>query len=630
MPWEHCETSIADHAACPTCGKSKTEWTLHWNVTRTFRIGKSKTGGASELRFTLLDWTDFPVVGEPFVVCLPDMCSEIHGKLNDYGLGKVPSPTAGQGGVRFPGRKAEDFKAGQGVVAGKDGAEVAVDTEERLVLRLAAPKAVATLQVWQEAAALGGRTLLGSCELSAPDARLDTTLADLGISWAETGELPPFGTATITLGPGITGQPLERNRSKNHLVRSRAQRGGYRGEKVIDKNGKERYPGFAEPLKSAPPIDRGGDSFAKADARDEDLAPKTRWPKGKHPQGEKVFSVRVALGKATATLPVLHPAELLPVQKRYGEVSLQLHLDLVLHAPDGSHTKTLPGPTFKFPGAGFLEDANRVTAKTLEKELTREYGNPDVAKGLEPIHARESMYKLYTGEHGNKAATARWRAGCAAAADWVNAHLPEDHDTPITPHDVGVTFVTEGGNTNLASGQKDPTFDGYEDLGIDEVLVMYDENWHEIRDYLHPDLVQMSKHKKNVYNGERSGGVNESGFRIKTLIHLPIEEACFAVAAVVAVARRKLAKQLADPAQQGPWTGRVTDLPPHLQFYWTTTFYNTKRAPTYLQEFGLEFHDRAWALEDNYKLYQMHSKFNLSWRTATFRYFLAMSPVWDG
>jgi hypothetical protein len=219
---------------------------------------------------------------------------------------------------------------------------------------------------------------------------------------------------------------------------------------------------------------------------------------------------------------------------------------------------------------------------------------------------------------------ARWRAAVAAATDWVNARLPKDHDTPLTAHDVGVIFLEEGGYDILLN-HKDPRFDGYGFLGIDEILVAYDANWQEIRKFIHPRLVELAKDETNVFSGFK----NERKDPIKTLIGLNIEDACFAVAAVVGHARRKLAKQLADPAQQGPWTCKVTDLPAHLQFYWTSTFYNTKDAPTYLQDHGLEFHDRAWAKWDEHMLFKGQSKYNMCWRTATYRYFVAMSPEWE-
>ena len=617
MPWEHCANTIDDHASCPTCGKSKTQWTVQWDVTRTFRLGKGKgAAGASELRFSLLDWKGDPAAGEPFVVLLPDG-KEVEGKLSEYGFGKVPSP-AGQGGLRFPRRKADELAAGQGVVAGAEGAEVPVDTDTKLELRLAAPRAKATLEVWQEAAALGERALLGSCSLEAPDARLDTTLADLGLGWQETDERPPFGAATITLGPGIAPKLLERNRSPKHLVRTRARRGGW-----------------PNAVKTAPPVDRGGDMFAPADTADAELYSARRWLKASHPHGEKALSVRVVLGagktKTTSALPVLHPPALLPVDQRYAELVLTLHLDLVLAAPEGREARTLAGPTFRLPAASFLQDAARVAANTLVSDLTIEYGNPTVPAGKKPLRPRTSMYELYEGKRGEAAFMARWREGCAAAADHVNAAMKKDeHHHPITAHDVGVTFLTEGGVVVLDHpGKKEPTFDGYSHLGIDEILIAYEANWQELQDYMHPDLVALAKDKKHV----RTGFVNEGNDPVKTFTNLTIEAACHGVAAIVGHARRKFSKALADRAGKhgpGPWAGRVADLPPHLQFYWTTTFYNTKRAPKYLEEYGLEFHDRAWSEDDDHVAHSMQSKFNVSWRTATFRYFLAMSPAWNG
>lgn len=463
-----------------------------------------------------------------------------------------------------------------------------------------ANRATARLELYQDAPVLGGRTRIGSCRLDADDVELGTSFADLGIAWTSTGELPPFGTAALTLRQGLAQPAVDRELSAEHLVRSRAQRGGYNGL-----------------VPTAPAVDRGGDMFARADTPDAELTPADLWPKGGHPLGEKVFSVRVTVGGVTATLPVLHPRALPPVEQRCGELVLSLGCDLVLDAPEGREVKTLPGPSLRFPAADFLGDAASVAAGTLEADLTIAYGNP---AALPALHARTSMYRQYTGERGNAATMARWRAAVVAAADWVNAHLPQDVVAPITAHEVGVTFLSEGGSGVFAQGASDPIFNGYGDIGIDKLLTYYDADSFGLREYMHPDLVEMSRHAANIETG-----FAEDGSRFKTLRNLNVERACHGVATMVGYSKRKFALEL---GALGPWAGSVADLPVPLQYYWMTTCYNTSRMPKYLREYGVELHDRVWSKEDDHMKYMMESKFNVSWRAATFRYFLAMSPTW--
>jgi hypothetical protein len=105
VPWEHCgNATITDDAVCPACGITKGQWTVQWNATRTFRVGRPR----GMLNLELLDAEGAPVAGEPFLATLPDQV-EHQGATDESGRAVVPSPD-GACVVRFPERVEGDVE----------------------------------------------------------------------------------------------------------------------------------------------------------------------------------------------------------------------------------------------------------------------------------------------------------------------------------------------------------------------------------------------------------------------------------------------------------------------------------------------------------------------------------------
>jgi len=100
MPWSHCEErEIHDDSPCPTCGISKAQWTLEFNVTRQFVVRS-----ASALRVVLLDQDEEGVGEEPYRIELPDGTAQ-EGELDEHGTVKIRHSQEGEAKLSFPQRK---------------------------------------------------------------------------------------------------------------------------------------------------------------------------------------------------------------------------------------------------------------------------------------------------------------------------------------------------------------------------------------------------------------------------------------------------------------------------------------------------------------------------------------------
>lgn len=104
MPWEHCGESILDDFPCPGCGITKEQWTLEWNVTRTFQVKSKPT-----IRLGLVDPQELPVEGESFRVEFPGGDPQ-PGRFDDNGAAKVTSPAKGEATVVFPDRHPSELR----------------------------------------------------------------------------------------------------------------------------------------------------------------------------------------------------------------------------------------------------------------------------------------------------------------------------------------------------------------------------------------------------------------------------------------------------------------------------------------------------------------------------------------
>lgn len=101
MPWEHCGQPVPDdQELCPACGVTKAQWTVEWNVTRTFRVGGRRS---PFVRVRVVDDQDAPVTGERVEAVGPDGVT-VEGVLDDLGAAKLRAEVDGMYRVRFPDR----------------------------------------------------------------------------------------------------------------------------------------------------------------------------------------------------------------------------------------------------------------------------------------------------------------------------------------------------------------------------------------------------------------------------------------------------------------------------------------------------------------------------------------------
>lgn len=103
MAWEHCGESLVDtDATCPTCGITKQQWTVEFDVTREFKVRRQKL-----IRVKLLTFSDDPMPGEPCEVLLPGGESA-QVATDETGLAKAVARQAGQGTVRLTERTSAE------------------------------------------------------------------------------------------------------------------------------------------------------------------------------------------------------------------------------------------------------------------------------------------------------------------------------------------------------------------------------------------------------------------------------------------------------------------------------------------------------------------------------------------
>ncbi len=103
MPWEHCGETILDDEKCPKCQMTKQQWTLEWNVTRTFSV----SSGKSKLKIILQNADGEPIPDAAYVVTLADG-KEIKGNVDAFGAARI-SATGGCT-IKFPELKPEAWE----------------------------------------------------------------------------------------------------------------------------------------------------------------------------------------------------------------------------------------------------------------------------------------------------------------------------------------------------------------------------------------------------------------------------------------------------------------------------------------------------------------------------------------
>ena len=68
MPWTHCDATISDDVACPSCGITKQEWTIKVGTTRVLRLGAKKP---CKIVLYQVDGTSY-AAGASYRIDLPD------------------------------------------------------------------------------------------------------------------------------------------------------------------------------------------------------------------------------------------------------------------------------------------------------------------------------------------------------------------------------------------------------------------------------------------------------------------------------------------------------------------------------------------------------------------------------
>lgn len=101
MPWQHCDRTLADTDPCPACGIEKAQWTVEFEVTRTFQVKR-----AAGVRVVVVDAREQPLEGEPFRAELDDG-RVIEGALDALGGARVTTSTPCR--VTFPRLRARDL-----------------------------------------------------------------------------------------------------------------------------------------------------------------------------------------------------------------------------------------------------------------------------------------------------------------------------------------------------------------------------------------------------------------------------------------------------------------------------------------------------------------------------------------
>lgn len=109
MPWAHCGVSVPDSDPCPSCGTSKSEWTIHLDKTREFSFKRPQRKTRKRdawIEVQLLNAAGDPVPDAPFRIALPSSRVQ-KGTTNPDGVARVEEIRAGTCQVSFPGNVEE-------------------------------------------------------------------------------------------------------------------------------------------------------------------------------------------------------------------------------------------------------------------------------------------------------------------------------------------------------------------------------------------------------------------------------------------------------------------------------------------------------------------------------------------
>lgn len=139
MPWDHCGNTINDDDLCPGCGLSKQNWTIEFDVTRSFKVTRRHVA-----KFALLDDDDEePLPQASYRVRFPEG-TEREGRVDEYGYAKEPAPAAGTYELILPrvapgdvaGVEPEPEGQGEVELDGQPSACLTLKTNRRYEVRL--------------------------------------------------------------------------------------------------------------------------------------------------------------------------------------------------------------------------------------------------------------------------------------------------------------------------------------------------------------------------------------------------------------------------------------------------------------------------------------------------------------
>lgn len=124
MSWDCCQLTHPDSEACSECGKTKAQWTIEFEATRTFTVRRKAV-----LRIELLDARDEPIEGERVEVERPDGSRE-EAQTDELGRAAF-APGPGRYQLSFPERaQAEVSREGdppEGVEDAREGEQASFE-----------------------------------------------------------------------------------------------------------------------------------------------------------------------------------------------------------------------------------------------------------------------------------------------------------------------------------------------------------------------------------------------------------------------------------------------------------------------------------------------------------------------
>jgi hypothetical protein len=455
-----------------------------------------------------------------------------------------------------------------------------------------------TLEILQKSPAENDQVLLGTFSFS-------TERASPWSFQGKTGEAEAFAVASAPFGLGWDEHDGSTNRVKilrdNDLKLERFERALDSARKVRSAGG----PKFqAEPYNYVQ--NRLGYQVAPGDKEIDDLRGKAGVT-----NDDRILSVLLTFDGLSDTdwLPFVFPADL-GEDQAHGEMSVSLHSRIKW----GGNTTEQEGPAFALPAHPFTQEQGLDEAD-LKEALKEEYGDPSKDP---PLHARD--YVKYFDQ--SKRVGAQLVQEVGTVTDFLSSKVAGEAGYALTRSEIAVSFLSEGAvlviSEALRSGANPDSllFNGYKHLGIDSFVTAWKNNEGAVRNFTAKSLQDLIAGGRSIQTV-----TNEAGDTFETFSDLGLQDAIYAVGCLYANCKDRFSRDLSDDDVMGNWGMKVKDMPLHVQFFWTTLYYNTGvgKARNTLRNQGLEYHDLIWTRADSHSQYAGYDKYNANWRTATFR-----------